>query len=258
MNVTLDETLIATVRDGALTAGEAIMAIYATDFEVIQKSDESPVTAADKAAEAIITPILKSIAPSIPVVAEEAFSEGQVPDISGGTFWLVDPLDGTKQFITKKGEFTVNIALIVDRRPVFGVVHAPALNQTYVGGPQGATLAKNGEPAQVIKCRPAPSAGIVAVASRSHRTPEVDTFLADYAVAEEISSGSSIKFCLVASGRADLYPRFGRTMEWDTAAGHAVLSAAGGTVKNIDGTDFLYAKDGFANPGFIARGIGVA
>lgn len=255
MTFTLNDAAIKRLLTVSREAGAEIMSIFHSDFEIYSKKDESPVTEADRRAEAIITPVLKELAPTIPVVAEEAFSAGDIPDVSGGTFWLVDPLDGTKQFITKKKEFTVNIALIQNKRPIFGIVYSPALNKMYWGQDGvGAFLQDNDGPVHPISVRSTPAEGVTAVVSRSHKTPEVDEYLKDFTVKEEISSGSSIKFCLVAEGKADLYPRFGPTMEWDTAAGHAVVLGAGGTVITPEGEDFQYGKKGFRNGYFIAAG----
>ena len=237
-------------------AGERIMEIYATDFETTTKADESPVTAADLAAEAIIEAGLTELDPDIPLVAEEAASAGHLPDISGGRFWLVDPLDGTREFVSRNGEFTVNIGLVVNGAPVLGVVHAPALNLTFTGlAGAGATVARNGGPAKAISVRPAPAGGVTVVASRRHGDPQaIDRLLRGHPVADQKTAGSSLKFCLVAEGEADIYPRFGRTMEWDTAAGQAVLTAAGGGVTDEHGAPFTYGKPGFENPPFVAWG----
>lgn len=253
LNIT--QALVDQVRTIAERAGKEIMRVYATDFEVERKSDASPVTEADQRAEAIILKAIREeIGSKFPIVAEEEVAAGRVPVVGDGPFWLVDPLDGTKQFVSRQGEFTVNIALIGARRPQLGVVHAPAIGMTYWGSQYGAFLHNKGGEVTPIRCRPFPERGIIAVASRSHRTPETDTFLNQFDVAESISSGSSIKFCMVADGRADIYPRMGRTMEWDTAAGHAVVRFAGGSVSNLDGSEFLYAKPGFENPHFVVRG----
>jgi len=256
VSFTLTESAIDELLRIARVAGDATMEIYHSDFEIYSKKDESPVTEADRKAEAIITPVLQKLAPNVPVVAEEAFSAGNHPDITGKMFWLVDPVDGTKQFIKKQDEFTVNIALIDEnRRPVFGVVHAPALNRMFWGSlAYGAFVQNNDGEIKPIFVRPAPKDGIVVVVSRSHKTPEVDEFLKDYTVAQEVSSGSSIKFCQVAEGIADIYPRFGPTMEWDTGAGHAVVLGAGGSVITPEGNEFTYGKDGFKNGFFIAKG----
>ncbi|SCA57609.1 3'(2'),5'-bisphosphate nucleotidase CysQ [Candidatus Terasakiella magnetica] len=256
MSFTLNEAVIKKLLDVTRQAGDLTMEIYQTDFEIYSKKDESPVTEADRKAEAIITPVLKALAPDVPVVAEEAFSAGDCPDVEGKMFWLVDPVDGTKQFISKKDEFTVNIALIDEnRRPIFGVVHAPALDRMFWGSLEYGAFVKEADgEVKPISVRTAPSEGIVAVVSRSHKTPEVDDYLKDFKVADEVSSGSSIKFCQVAEGIADVYPRFGPTMEWDTGAGQAVVLGAGGTVKTPQGDEFLYGKDGFKNGFFIAKG----
>jgi len=243
-------------------AGGAIMAVYATDFSVHGKADESPVTAADEAAEKIILADLAAIAPGVPVIAEESVAAGRIPAIAE-RFFLVDPLDGTREFVSRRDEFTVNVALIENGEPVLGVVFAPARRELYWGDvkagkaghidadPDG-TMPSMGS---AISARRPPADGITAVASRSHRTPETDAFLANYPVVEFRSIGSSLKFCLVATGEADLYPRIGPTMEWDTAAGHAVLHAAGGRVTGLAGEPFRYGKPGFRNGNFLAQGL---
>jgi 3'(2'), 5'-bisphosphate nucleotidase len=237
-------------------AGEAIMEIYATDFEHQTKADDSPITAADLAAEAIIEAGLAELAPDIPLVAEEAASAGRLPDISGGLFWLVDPLDGTREFVSRNGEFTVNLGLIANGAPILGVVHAPALNLTFTGlVGSGATVSRDGGPAKAVSVRPATADGVTIVASRRHGDPEaIDRLLRGRAVADRKTAGSSLKFCLVAEGEADIYPRFGRTMEWDTAAGQGVLTAAGGQVTDEHGAPLTYGKPGLDNPPFIAWG----
>ncbi|MDP2698472.1 3'(2'),5'-bisphosphate nucleotidase CysQ [Thalassospira sp.] len=242
----------------ARKAGAAIMDIYQTDFDVRAKNDASPVTAADDAAEAIILPGLRGLTPDVKIVSEESVSAGNIPDVNGDTdfYWLVDPLDGTKEFIRRNGEFTVNIALIARGVPVLGVVYAPVLGKLYYGGPDGAKLIE-GDPAPTtrpITVRKMPDDGIVVVGSRSHGDADaLNAFLGDLPVREIRPAGSSLKLCLVAEGVADLYPRLGPTMEWDIGAGHAVLAAAGGIVENLDGTPFIYGKTGFGNPFFIAR-----
>lgn len=236
-------------------AGRAIMAIYARDFDVEVKADSSPVTEADQVAEGIILKGLRALTPDIPIVAEEEVAAGRVPDISGGAFWLVDPLDGTREFINRNDEFTVNIALIRDGRPVLGVVHIPALNETFLAaGPGAVTLKRGNAEPQPIAARGAPAEGMTVMVSRSHLSPETEDFLQDFTVHERKDAGSSLKFCRLAEGAADLYPRLGRTMEWDTAAGHAVLACAGGRVDRLDGTPLTYGKAEFENPHFVARG----
>jgi 3'(2'), 5'-bisphosphate nucleotidase len=245
----------------AQRAGGAIMAVYATDFAVQQKADASPVTVADEAAEKIILADLAAIAPGVPVVAEEAVAAGRVPVIAN-RFFLVDPLDGTREFVARRDEFTVNVAFIEAGEPVLGVVFAPARHELYWGDVRAGKAGRiEADPdgtmpslGNAISVRPAPARGLTAVASRSHRTPETDAFLANYPVVEFRSIGSSLKFCLVAAGEADIYPRLGPTMEWDTAAGHAVLSAAGGRVIGLDGEPLRYGKPGFRNGNFVALG----
>lgn len=254
---TLAESLVDTVR----RAGQAVMDIYESDFAVQHKDDKSPVTAADQAGEDVIVADLKRLTPEIPVVAEEAAAAGEIPDIGDGPFWLVDPLDGTKEFIKRNGEFTVNIGLIVDRQPVLGLVLAPALGTLYVGWMTGETgtawRETEAEGRQPMTVRTPGEDGVIVLASRSHATSEaLQAFLKDTKVASMSNAGSSLKFCRIAEGAADLYPRLGPTCEWDTAAAHAVLRAAGGTVTHLDGTPFLYGKaaEKFLNPFFVAKG----
>lgn len=242
----------------ALAAGDEIMSIYGGEVSTRQKSDLSPVTAADEAAERIIIAGLLALDPATPVIAEEAAAAGHIPAV-GSRFYLVDPLDGTREFLSRNGEFTVNIALVTDAAVRAGVVFAPALGRLFWGeigiGAATASIRRGEEPVwSALSVRPCPSAGQIVVASRSHRDTETDMFLSKLPSARIISAGSSLKFCMVASGEADLYPRFGRTMEWDTAAGHAVLAAAGGKVLTLDGKPLTYGKRerGFDNPSFIA------
>jgi 3'(2'),5'-bisphosphate nucleotidase len=247
----------------ALSAGTLIMDVYVTDFEVLSKDDASPVTEADEKAEKLILDALTDLAPGVPVLAEEAVAAGEIPEI-GDRFFLVDPLDGTKEFVNKRGEFTVNIALIEHGRPVMGVVFAPALDRLFVADSVSsawqATAKPGGDvpPASERKPMRIRSAigGLTAIASKSHRTPETDAFLEKFDVSEIIAAGSSLKFCLIAAGEADLYPRMGRTMEWDTGAGQAVVEAAGGRVLQEDGAPLLYGKTerGYDNPHFIVYG----
>lgn len=250
-------SLAPAIEEIARQAGAAILEIYATDFEARAKDDNSPVTDADEAAEALIVPALKRLAPNIPVVAEEAAAAGDVPAVGDGPFWLVDPLDGTKEFLNRNGEFTVNIALIADHVPVLGVVLAPALETLYTGiVGRGATRRIGAGEAEAIAVRPPPAEGLTVIASRRHGDPaEIEKFLNGRPMAAMANAGSSLKFCKVAAGEADLYPRFGRTMEWDTAAGQAVLEAAGGAVTETGGAPFRYAKNAiFENPHFVAWG----
>mgnify|MGYP000126755521 CR=1 FL=1 len=244
-------------------AGREIMSHYREDVAVSYKADASPVTAADEAGEAIILKGLADAFPDIPVVSEEAASQGRTPEVAG-RFILVDPLDGTKEFVNHNGEFTVNIALIENGDPAAGVVYAPAIERMVRGeAGQGAADARLGvdddpETAQwrPLKTRGHPDGEMIVVASRSHRDTRTEAYLEALPDHRVVSAGSSLKFCLVAAGEADLYPRLGRTMEWDTAAGHAVLAAAGGAVVTEEDTPLTYGKseNDFANPHFIARG----
>jgi 3'(2'), 5'-bisphosphate nucleotidase len=255
--------LTHTMRRLALAAGDKIMEVYAAeDFDVRAKSDDSPVTAADLAADAIISEGLRAAFPDVPLVTEEqALSHG----ISARTFLIVDPLDGTKEFVKRRGDFTVNIAYVVEGEPIRGVVYAPARGRLFYTDPIGQSVEEVGpfesdtagiiQPIAVSK---PDNAALMVVASKSHRDQATDDYIDRYAVADMKSAGSSLKFCLVATGEADLYPRLGRTMEWDTAAGHAVLRGAGGKVVRFDDHQPLtYGKEGFANPFFIAYAPGV-
>jgi 3'(2'), 5'-bisphosphate nucleotidase len=233
----------------AREAGAAIMAIYATDFTARAKPDSSPVTAADETAERIILAGLARLTPEIPVVAEESVAAGRAPTHLGERFFLVDPLDGTREFLARNGEFTVNIALIEHGAPTLGVVFAPAVGTLYWTDGRSAFLGE-----APIRVRPPGKEGLVVLASRSHRTAETDAYLKTLRVARLVEAGSSLKFGVIAAGEADLYPRHGPTMEWDTAAGDAVLRAAGGSVTTLDGHPLAYGKPGFRNPAFIARG----
>ena len=229
--------------------------MYESAFTVGHKADRSPVTAADEAAERLILSELARLDPDLPVLAEESFGRGIVPDVAGGPFWAVDPLDGTKEFIRRNGEFTVNIGLIARGAPVAGVVYAPALRVLYLAyGPGTAVVETAGGKPRAVAARLPDPDGLVAVVSRSHRNPETDAQLAEWPVKQLRSAGSSLKFCTVARGEADVYPRLGPTNEWDTAAGHAVVAAAGGSVCVVGGDELRYGKPGFGNPPFIVRG----
>jgi 3'(2'), 5'-bisphosphate nucleotidase len=251
------KTLRQSCTEIAREAAREIMRIYAGELGVRDKADKSPVTDADHAAEAVIVAGLRALTPDVPIVAEEEMAAGRVPVIDHGPFWLVDPLDGTKEFIKRNGEFTVNIALIENGRPTLGIVLAPATDTLWRGASGvGADKSENGSSFANIATRPLPSHGITACASRSHAIySDLDIWFQreGLTVAERVQTGSSLKFCLIAEGKADIYPRFGPTNEWDTAAGQGVLEAAGGEVVTTDGKPLLYGKPAFSNPHFIAR-----
>jgi 3'(2'), 5'-bisphosphate nucleotidase len=245
--------------DLAEAAAVEIMRIYAGDLGVRDKADKSPVTDADHAAELVIVAGLRALTPGLPVVAEEEMAAGHVPKLDGGPFWLVDPLDGTKEFIKRNGEFTVNIALIENGRPTLGIVLAPATELLWRGAAGLGADKREGSGAFVpISTRACPPQGLTACASRSHAIySDLDIWFRNnnLTVADRVQAGSSLKFCLIAEGRADIYPRFGPTNEWDTAAGQGVLEAAGGEVVTTDDRPLLYGKPRFSNPHFIARSM---
>lgn len=259
-----NEQIVAEIRRLALIAGDKIMEIYnGPDFEVQLKSDNSPVTIADEAADQIIHAGLVDIFPDIPVVTEE---QAESHSVKADRFFIVDPLDGTKEFIHRRGDFTVNIALIENGAPTLGVVYAPAKQRLFYVNPEGVSVEETG-PFQTskaggtnkIEVTHADNEELTVVASKSHRDQATDDYIAEYNVSDFQSAGSSLKFCLVATGEADLYPRLGRTMEWDTAAGHAVLLGAGGQVVRFDTHEPLtYGKSGYENPFFIAYSPSVA
>ncbi|WP_187428426.1 3'(2'),5'-bisphosphate nucleotidase CysQ [Roseobacter fucihabitans] len=250
--------LVDVMRGLSLEAGACIMEIYeADDFDVKLKSDESPVTAADEAADALISAGLRAAFPEIMLVTEE---QSATHSTQGDTFLIVDPLDGTKEFIHRRGDFTVNIALVEGGVPTRGVVYAPAKGRMFYTDASGQSVEETGDlaidqtgPVTPISVSDADNAALMIVASKSHRDQATDDYIAKYAVKDMKSAGSSLKFCLVATGEADIYPRVGRTMEWDTAAGHAVLAGAGGAVVRFDDhAPLLYGKEGYENPFFIA------
>ena len=250
--------LLRAVEAIARDAVRVIMDVYASDFAVIGKSDASPLTEADLRAEAFITPALRALLPGAPVVAEEAHARGECAAAAGqggAAFWLVDPLDGTREFVARSGEFTVNIALVRGGEPVLGIVYAPALGRLYGGERGQGAWVEDAAGRRQIQCRRVPPGGLTVATSRAHGDrAAIDELLQGRPVAQHLSAGSSLKFGLLASGLADVYPRYGRTMEWDTAAGQAVLQAAGGTVCDLAGQPLRYGKPGFENPHFIARG----
>ena len=246
-----------TFTELALKAGEVILEVYASpDFDVKSKSDESPVTEADEKADALISAGLRDAFPDLALVTEEqAATHGQ----SVSTFLIVDPLDGTKEFVQRRGEFTVNIALVENGVPTHGVVYAPVLGRLFRTLPGGGAeeIKPDGTDATPLKVATPDNAALKVVASKSHRDAATDEYISKYQVADFLSAGSSLKFCLLAAGEADLYPRLGRTMEWDTAAGDAGLRAAGGEVHAWEGGALKYGKEGFANPFFICFAPGV-
>ncbi|MGN6159107.1 MAG: 3'(2'),5'-bisphosphate nucleotidase CysQ [Devosia sp.] len=245
----MTQDLLALMLDAARAASTAIMDVYLSDFEHVSKADGSPVTVADQRAEAIILEKLAST--GIPVLAEESAAAGVVPTL-GERFFVVDPLDGTKEFLKRNGEFTVNIALCEGGKPTYGVVLAPATGATFVASPDtGAVEITNRD--EHLALRTVPDGPMRVVASRSHGHDALDGFCQTFQVVEDVSVGSSLKFCLVAKGEAQLYPRFTPTSEWDTAAGQAVLESAGGSVVCLDGSPLRYGKGGDnLNPFFIA------
>lgn len=257
------EKLVPVMRRLALEAGDKIMEIYdSPDFNVRTKSDDSPVTAADEAADEIISAGLRAAFPDVALVTEEQ-SDSHNQSVS--TFLIVDPLDGTKEFIKRRGDFTVNIAYVADGSPVSGIVYAPAKDRLFYTDALGKSVEESGPFAKdtigsvtPIHVSTPDNTALLVVASKSHRDQATDDYISKYNAADMKSAGSSLKFCLVATGEADIYPRVGRTMEWDTAAGHAVLAGAGGDVVRFDDHQPLrYGKDTFANPFFIAHAPGV-
>ena len=257
------EKLTQVMRRLSLEAGDKIMEIYGQDdFDVKSKSDDSPVTAADEAADQIISDGLRAAFPDVMLVTEE---QSATHSTSGDTFLIVDPLDGTKEFIHRRGDFTVNIALVEGGVPTRGVVYAPAKGRMFFTMAAGQSVEETGGfdkdiigQTTQISVSDADNSALMVVASKSHRDQATDDYIGKYAVRDMTSAGSSLKFCLVATGEADLYPRVGRTMEWDTAAGHAVLKGAGGDVVRFDDhTPLTYGKADYANPFFIAHAPGV-
>ena len=246
--------LIAGLTGPVREAGVAIMAVHARGVVAETKSDGSPVTEADQAAEDVLLAALAMVAPDIPVVSEENAASHAMA--ATDRFFLVDPLDGTKEFLRADGQgaFTVNIGLIEHGVPTMGIVYAPALDRMFYGSVSGGASEVAAGNQRAIAVRDVPASGCLAVASRSHRDAATNEWLAHYGIDQTIATGSSLKFCLVAAGEADVYPRFGPTMEWDTAAGDAVLRAAGGAVHHPDGTLFDYGKAEYRNGAFIACG----
>ena len=247
----------------SLEAGDKIMEIYGrADFEVKTKSDDSPVTVADEAADEIISAGLRAAFPDVVLVTEE---QSESHSAKADSFIIVDPLDGTKEFIKRRGDFTVNIAYVENGVPVRGVVYAPARGRLFYTDSKGQSVEETGDfakdvagPVTPISVSKPDNSALMIVASKSHRDQATDDYINKYSVKDSKSAGSSLKFCLVATGEADIYPRVGRTMEWDTAAGHAVLAGAGGQVVRFDDhTPLVYGKEEYANPFFIAYAPGV-
>lgn len=254
--------LLQVMIDAALEAGAEIERIYGEGCAVEEKSDGSPVTAADRRAEAIILRRLHEAFPETHILAEEEAAEGRIPEL-GRRFFCVDPLDGTKGFVQRTGEFTVNIALVEDGAPVAGVVYAPDSRLLYFGARgEGAHRSRGSGPPEPIAPRPQPPEGLTGIGSRNHAAAGTEERNARLGIVDYVPSGSSLKFCLIAEGTADVYPRYGPTCEWDTAAGQAVLEAAGGRVLALDPAGeeagpLLYGKADrrFENPHFIAWGV---
>ncbi len=249
--------IISTIRALALEAGDKIMDIYGLDdFNVRSKADDSPVTAADEAADALISAGLRAAFPDIALVTEE---QADSHSVTADRFFIVDPLDGTKEFVHRRGDFTVNIALVENGTPVLGVVFAPAKKRLFYTDATGQTVEESQDGTiKPLHVSMPDNEALIVVASKSHRDAATDEYINKYKVADSAAAGSSLKFCLVAAGEADLYPRLGRTMEWDTAAGHAVLRGAGGQVVRFDDhTPLKYGKPIYENPFFIALAPGV-
>jgi 3'(2'),5'-bisphosphate nucleotidase len=260
MDVSADCRLAEALATASVAAGRAILDVRRRGYRAERKADATPVTEADRAAETILIAAIRDAAPGVPIIAEEACAAGHVPAV-GGAFFLVDALDGTKEFVRGGDDFTVNVALVRDGVPVVGVVHVPASGETFVGmAGEGAWMIPAGGGARrPLAVRVAPER-LDVVASKSHRTPETDAFIARYPVRTLVAAGSSLKFCCLAEGRADLYPRMGTTMQWDTAAGDAVLRAAGGRTLTLDGVPLRYGpgaaegSEAYRNPWFVALG----
>lgn len=255
--------LVPVIRRLALEAGDRIMQVYnGPDFEVKAKGDASPVTEADEAADALISAGLRAAFPDVVLITEEQAASHA---LTAKTFLIVDPLDGTKEFIQRRGDFTVNIAYVENGVPLRGVVYAPAQGRLFYTLPDGSAVEETGAldkdvsgPLTPIRVAKPDNGALMVVASKSHRDAATDEYIGKYAVKDMKSAGSSLKFCLVATGEADLYPRLGRTMEWDTAAGDAVLRGAGGQVVRFDDhSPLAYGKAGWDNPFFIAFAPGV-
>jgi 3'(2'), 5'-bisphosphate nucleotidase len=250
-----NKELLNKVIDIAWEASKAVLDIYQSDFEYSMKSDGSPLSTADSRSHEIICEKLRALSPNTPIISEESSDLDTIAYQDVHSFWLVDPLDGTKEFIKKNGEFTINIALIEANKPTLGVVLAPVLNILYAGldGDEAFKIDALGRK-QSIRVNNSFEDGVSVVSSRSHGDQTaMNAYLINQKVIQTLAVGSSLKFCKVAEGAAHIYPRLGRTMEWDTAAGHGVLLAAGGVVECLNGTMLSYGKKDFANPHFVAK-----
>jgi len=247
--------LIDPIANLAVDAGRAILEVYATDFDVQSKDDESPLTQADLASHRCIAAGLEALTPDIPIISEEEGLPSFEERGQWQRYWLIDPLDGTKEFVNRNGEFTVNIALIDSNRPIFGVVHVPVQDKTYIGCEGVGAELRDGDSTHAIRVAETSGQPLRIVGSRSHRGSSLDAFLEKVGESEMIPMGSSLKFCVVAEGRADIYPRLGPTSEWDTAAAQAVVEQAGGKVLELDGKPLSYnAKEDILNPWFVVIG----
>ncbi len=250
-----DHELLSLAADLATKAAAIVMAVRARGFEVLKKQDATPVTEADQAAERLIVDALRRATPEIPVIAEEEVADGRVVD-PGEQFWLVDPLDGTREFAQLRDEFTVNVGLVRERRAVLGAVAVPACGELFTGIVGRGAWKRTAAGESAIRARRPPAEGLHVMASRHHASDaRLAAFLKDYPIASVANLGSAVKFCRLAEGAADFYPRLGRTMEWDTAAPQAVLEAAGGAVRRMDGAPLTYRKPGWENPPFICTGL---
>jgi len=253
MDITnLVEPLVALARE----AGDAILEVYATDFDVQTKADDSPVTRADLASNKVIDKGLRELTPDIPIISEESGLPEFAERGQWNRYWLIDPLDGTKEFVKRNGEFTVNIALVDNHRPILGIVHVPVTNKTYTGCEgAGATVRTNDDDVQSISVSERSASPVRVVGSRSHGGSSLEPLFAALGTVDMIPMGSSLKFCVVAEGGADIYPRLAPTSEWDTAAAQAVVEQAGGAVLGLDGEPITYnAKADILNPHFLVRG----
>lgn len=250
------DTLVADLTDLAKLAGQEIMRVYGEDFAVEYKDDHSPLTAADRASNTLITERLRQSYPDVPILSEEGAHVPYPERQSWPRYFCVDPLDGTKEFVKRNGEFTVNIALVARNFPAFGVIYAPVMEMLYWGGKDFGAFKQFREfaPQRIQTSKRPKEEGLRALVSRSHPAPDMDVLLKEQGVTERVVAGSAWKFCLLAEGKADLYLRTNPTKEWDTAAGQAIIEGAGGTMTTLGGQPFIYNRETLLNPGFIVRG----